>query len=103
MLVAEGVFDAEGAFLGLPSLDSSAIEELFRRLLLRRLHQAERLSEEFMLKLFAWSPSGFSVNAAQLVRDLRLLLRLHSYQRGVHDLRGRGRRLATLVTALVLR
>jgi len=67
MLVTEGVFDPEGAFLGLPSLDTSAIEELFRRLLLRRLNQAERLSEEFMLKLLAWHPSGLSVNADQLV------------------------------------
>ena len=67
LLVTEGVFDPEGAFYGLPSLDTSAIEELFRRLLLKRLHQAERLSEAFMLKLMSWCPSGFSVHGEQLV------------------------------------
>ena len=66
-LVSEGAFDPDGAFLPLPSLDTSAIEELFRRLLLARLHRAERLSESFMEKLLAWSPSGFSLAATQLV------------------------------------
>ncbi len=45
------------------------IEERFRHLLLKRLHRAERLSEEFMNKLLEWSPSGFSVHAGQLVHD----------------------------------
>jgi hypothetical protein len=67
MLVTEGVFTADGEFSCLPSLDTGAIEELFRRLLLRRLYQAERLSEGFMEKLMSWSPSGFSVWARQLV------------------------------------
>jgi hypothetical protein len=66
-LVTEGGFDRDGDFLPLPLLDTSAIEELFRRLLLARLHRAERLSEEFLEKLLAWSPSGFSLEATQLV------------------------------------
>ena len=45
------------------------IEERFRRLLLKRLHRAERLSEEFMNRLLQWNPSGFSVYAEQLVWD----------------------------------
>ena len=45
------------------------IEERFRKLLLRRLNQAERLSEAFMNKLLQWNPSGFSVHAEQLVFD----------------------------------
>ena len=57
-IVTEGVFTPEGEFLSLETLDTSAIEELFRRLLLARLHGAERLSEAFMQKLLAWSPSG---------------------------------------------
>ena len=35
--------------------------------MLKSLHQAEHLSEAFMLKLRAWSPSGFSVHGEQLV------------------------------------
>ena len=44
-LVTEGVFSKDGEFLPLPSLDASAVMQLFRRLLLLRLHQKERLSE----------------------------------------------------------
>ena len=68
MLVTEGCFTAQGQFLPLFSLDTTSIEELFRRLLLSRLHQAERLSEGFMRRLLSWSPSGFSVFARQLIR-----------------------------------
>jgi hypothetical protein len=37
--------------------------EVFRRLLLLRLHQAERLSESFMQNLLSWVHPGFSVFA----------------------------------------
>jgi hypothetical protein len=57
-LVTEGVFSEDGEFFPLPSLDTKTIEELFRRLFLRRLHQAERLCETFMERLLSWSPSG---------------------------------------------
>ena len=36
-----------GEFLPVGSVPEGVIEELFRRLLLRRLHRQERLSEEF--------------------------------------------------------
>ena len=62
-LVSDGVFSDEGEFLPLPSLDTAAVMELFRRLLLRRLHQAERLSESFMQNLLSWVHPGFSVFA----------------------------------------
>ena len=38
------------------------IEERFRKSLLRRLNQAERLSDAFMNKLLQWNLSGFSVH-----------------------------------------
>jgi hypothetical protein len=62
-LVTDGAFSADGEFLPLPSLDASAVMQLFRRLLLQRLHQAERLSESFMQNLLSWGHSGFSVYA----------------------------------------
>jgi hypothetical protein len=62
-LVSDGVFTPEGKFLPLPSLDTSAVMEVFRRLLLKSLHQAERLSEEFMRNLLSWSHPGFSAFA----------------------------------------
>ena len=37
--------------------------QVFRRLLLDRLHQAERLSESFMQNLLSWAHPGFSVFA----------------------------------------
>src|SRR5437867_5591409 len=46
-IISDGVWTAEGEFLGLPSLDTATVCELFRSLLLRRLHQEERLTEAF--------------------------------------------------------
>jgi hypothetical protein len=62
-LVSHGAFSADGAFLPIPSLDTSAVMELFRRLLLLRLHQAERLTKSFMQNLLSWVHPGFSVYA----------------------------------------
>jgi len=41
--------------------------QLFRRLLLLRLHQAERLTESFMNNLLSWVHPGFSVYAGPAV------------------------------------
>jgi hypothetical protein len=46
-IVSDGVFTAKGEFLPLPALDATAVLQAFRQLWLRRLHQAERLSEAF--------------------------------------------------------
>ena len=62
-LVTDGAFSADGQFLPIPSLDASAAMEAFRRMLLLRLHQAERLSESFMQNLLSWVHPGFSVYA----------------------------------------
>jgi len=62
-LVSDGAFTPDGEFLRLPSLDPSAGCRLFRRLLLLRLHQAERLTESFMHNLLSWVHPGFSVYA----------------------------------------
>lgn len=66
-LVTQGAFTRDGAFLPLPDVKTELIEEAFRRLLLERLHRAERLSEEFRDQLLTWVHSGFSVHAAQVV------------------------------------
>ena len=71
-MVTEGVFTPQGEFVPLPTPATYIlpdIEERFRKLLLKRLHRAERLSETFMNKLLEWNPSGFSVHAEQLVYD----------------------------------
>jgi hypothetical protein len=62
-LVSDGVISAEGEFLPLPAFDTTAVMEVFRRLLLERLHQAERLSENFMRNLLSWARPGSSVFA----------------------------------------
>jgi hypothetical protein len=46
-LATDGAFSKDGEYLSLPSLDPSAVRQMFHRLLLLRLHQAERLSESF--------------------------------------------------------
>jgi hypothetical protein len=43
------------------------IAEVFRRLVLRELVRAERLSEEFRDVLMTWERSGFSVYGEQVV------------------------------------
>ena len=62
-LVSDGASIQNGEFLPLPSLDPAAVMEVFRRLLLQRLHEAERLSESFMHNLLSWVHPGFSVFA----------------------------------------
>jgi hypothetical protein len=49
--------------------------EMFRRLLLQRLHRAERLSESFIQNLLSWAHPGFSVFAGSPVEagNLELL------------------------------
>ena len=71
-LVSDGVFSTEGEFLPHPALDTAAVMEVFRRLLLKRLHDAERLSEDFMRNLLSWVRPGFSVFAGPPVEAAAL-------------------------------
>ena len=57
-LITEGAFDPEGEFLPLPTLDTDALSELFRRLVLDALHRAGRLSTSFRDSLLDWIHSG---------------------------------------------
>jgi hypothetical protein len=71
-IVSDGVFTAEGEFLPLPALDTSVVMQVFRRMLLQRLHQAERLSETFMNNLLSWEHPGFTVFAGPPVEPAAL-------------------------------
>ena len=66
-LISDGVFTKEGEGLPLAEPDVEEVEERFRRLVLRRLHRAERLSTQFRDQLLSWRRSGFSVRATQVV------------------------------------
>lgn len=80
-LATDGAIRPDGTFLSLPGLDANFIEEVFRRLVITRLHAAERLSEEFRDTLLAWPHSGFSAHAQQIVEpdDAEHLERLGRY------------------------
>jgi len=80
-IISDGVWTREGEFLELPSLDTTAVCELFRRLLLLGLHQHQRLSEGFMENLLSWLHPGFSVFAGEPLspRDPEQLERLARY------------------------
>jgi hypothetical protein len=78
-LVSDGVFCRDGEFLELPSLDTAAVGEVFRRLLLGRLHVAERLSERFMHSLLGWVHPGFSVFAGEAISSEQQLERVARY------------------------
>ena len=81
LLVSDGVFTRAGEFLELPSVDTAAVGEVFRRLLLRRLHAQERLSERFMHNLLGWVHPGFSVFAGDIIptEDRQRLERVARY------------------------
>jgi hypothetical protein len=66
-LVTDGVATPEGEWLRLPRWTPGALEEVFRRVVVRRLVQAERLSEEFAETLLTWTHTGFSVWGEQVV------------------------------------
>ena len=68
-LVTNGVMTREGEFLCLPRWTPEAVEEVFRRLVLRRLVKGERLSETFRETLLTWERSGFSVYGEQVVHE----------------------------------
>ena len=80
-LVTRGAFKRDGEFVGVGSVNTDVIEELFRRLVLTRLTRAERLSEEFRDNLLSWVHSGFSVHAGPRIHptDPEYLARLGRY------------------------
>lgn len=59
-VLAEGCFSKDGEFHPIVALNTSVVEEVFRRLVLTRLNRAQRLSDEFMDNLLSWKHSGFS-------------------------------------------
>ena len=78
-LVTNGVMTPAGEYLPLPEWTPGVIEEVFRRLVVRGLVRAERLSEEFREVLLGWERSGFSVYGEQVVvegEEDRLLRRI---------------------------
>lgn len=66
-LLTDGLLTRQGAFLPVATVDTAAVEELFRRLVITALVKAKRLSQDFAKKLLSWRHSGFSVYARQLV------------------------------------
>ena len=66
-LVTDGLLERGGRFHALGRLDTKAIEQRFRKLVLARLRRAERLSESFEQTLLSWDPSGFSVHAGEAI------------------------------------
>jgi hypothetical protein len=66
-LLTDGVATREGEWRRLPHWTPGTLEEVFRRVVVRRLVQAERLSEEFADTLLTWTHTGFSVWGEQVV------------------------------------
>ena len=66
-LLTDGVLTRDGEWERLPRWTPGTLEEVFRRVVVRRLVQAERLSEEFADTLLTWTHSGFSVWGEQVV------------------------------------
>ena len=71
-LITEGVFhdprSATPSFEWVAGWDVTAIAELFRRRVLARLRQAQRLREHTEQMLLSWAHSGFSVWAGEPIR-----------------------------------
>ena len=73
--------DIAKCIAGCGQCDPESLMEVFRRMILLRLHRADRLSEHFMRNLMSWVHPGFSVyagppmNADETDRDFRLRYR----------------------------
>ena len=68
LFVTEGAFLPDGQFLPLPFFSPEPVAEVFRRLLLHRLHRMERLSDRFLHSLLEWRHSGFNLHNAVRVK-----------------------------------
>lgn len=66
-LATDGLLAPGGKFVPLPDLDTSVLTEVFRRLVLDRLHEANRLSDRFRESLLSWVHPGFSVFAGPAI------------------------------------
>ena len=53
-LVTDGLVERGGTLHPLDTLDTKAIEQRFRKLVLARLQRAKRLSESFHERLLSW-------------------------------------------------
>ena len=60
-LVTRGGWTASGEWIGVPYVDSSAAEQLFRHFGVRPLQRADLLDEDRTRLLLSWQHSGFSV------------------------------------------
>jgi hypothetical protein len=66
-LITDGAFHPDGTFERLSYWDSSALTEVYRRLVLAALRREHRLSEEFHRLLLSWVHSGFSVHVGPVI------------------------------------
>jgi Putative transposase/Transposase zinc-binding domain len=66
-LVTDGLVERGGRFLPVGGFPTGVIEQHFRRLVLRGLRRAERLSEAFEETLLGWEHSGFSAHAGTAI------------------------------------
>ena len=66
-IVTDGLVGCKGVFHSLDSIDTEAIENRCRRLVLDRLVRAERLSEAVRQRLLSWERSDFSVHAGEAI------------------------------------
>jgi hypothetical protein len=77
LLVTEGAFLPDGTFLPLPFFSPTPVEEVFRRLLLHRLHRMERLSDRFFHSLLEWGSLSPSPRAGLASAPLRVRSRAY--------------------------
>jgi Putative transposase/Transposase zinc-binding domain len=66
-LVTRGGWTASGQWVGVPYVDPSAAEQLFRHKVIRLLQRADLLDEDRTRLLLSWQHSGFSVHNAVTV------------------------------------
>ncbi|MDX1386995.1 MAG: transposase [bacterium] len=82
-LITDGVFDYsnpnEVKFHPFCFWDIKGMTEIFRRLLLKRLHREGVLSQEVVENLMSWPHSGFHVYAGEAFRDSDRIRRTLSY------------------------
>jgi len=68
VLAADGVFRADGVFVGVPAIPSNLLELGFRSEVLKLLRGEGAISEQLEASIRGWSHTGFSVHNAVRVR-----------------------------------
>ena len=79
VLITDGAFRRDGAFVPLPTLDPAVLEEAWRRAVLAEFVRRDWLEEDEAVGMLAWPHSGFGAYLGPPIEDREDVLRVARY------------------------